>query len=268
MNPEQSRRMKNLFGGWADIEDRILEAKEILVFLDYDGTLSPIAPRPEDAGLDGATKKVLVSLSRKKNTTLGIVSGRTLSNIKKLVGIGGIYYAGNHGLEIKGPGIRFIPPAARRSRPCIKKIKKDIDRKIKRIKGAILEDKGLTLTLHYRLVKKKDLKLLKDIFNRICRPYAGRKRIRVSSGKRSWEIRPPVNWNKGSAVKKILAQFHKRKIFSIYIGDDLTDEDAFCALKKSGLTVFVGKPKKRSCAEYNLRSVSEVKRFLKKLIEL
>ena len=259
--------MKNLLKEWPAVKKRIKDAEKVLLLLDYDGTLSRIASRPHEAVLEKELKKRLVLLSRKENITVGIVSGRRLDQLKRLVGVCGIYYAGNHGLRINGPGIRFLHPACRRFNPIIKKIKKSLKQRIKGLKGVIIEDKRLTITVHYRLVKKGDLARLKDIFEKICAPYISKNRMKVSSGKKSWEIRPPVDWNKGNAVKRILADFRSEKVFPIYMGDDLTDEDAFRALKKVGLAVFIGKPPAKTNAEYNLRSVSGVRRFLKELYE-
>ena len=260
--------MKHLFNEWQTVKNRLKGARHILLLLDYDGTLSPIVSSPEKAILDRGIKRLLIKLKCKKNITLGIVSGRRLANVKRLVGINGICYAGNQGLEIKGPGINFIHPAARAFKPFAKKIKKILKKQVKSIKGAIVEDKKFSVTLHYRLVKKSDLARLKKIFDKVSRPYIAGREIKISTGKKFWEMRPPVTWNKGKAIQKIVSGIHKKNILPIYMGDDTIDENAFRVVKKRGLAVFVGKLSLRTSAEYGLKSVVEVKRFLKRLINL
>jgi len=260
--------MKHLLGEWAKLKKSFRDTQKILLLLDYDGTLSSIAPRPDKAFLDRKIKKTLILLSKKNDVLIGIVSGRALTKVKKLVGIKNIYYVGNHGFEIKGPTIKYIHPACRRFKPVIKKLKKLLNKTLSNIKGVIVEDKKLTITVHYRLVKHKELKRLKEIFKRTCTPFVSDRKIKLSYGKKSWEIRPPVKWDKGEAVKKILHKFSKKDILPIYLGDDVTDEDAFRVLRVKGLSVFIGNPFKKSNAKYYLKSVSEVRLFLKKLVNL
>ena len=136
------------------------------------------------------------------------------------------------------------------------------------ISGVIIEYKKASLSLHYRLVKERNLRRLKDIFNEICTPYLKEGKIKLSSGKKVWEVKLPVRWNKGSAVSKILNYLRQGGTLPVYLGDDLTDEDAFSFLKKKkAITVFVGSNKK-SKAKYYLKSPIEVKRFLTKLCKV
>ena len=260
--------MINLKRAWPAIKKRLMSADVVLILLDYDGTLSPISPRPRDAVLEKGLKKILVSLSKKSSTALGIISGRSLREVKKQVQVKNIYYAGNHGLQMSGRGLSFTHAQSRRLKPRIQKIKRTLKKKLKGIPGIILEDKGFTLTLHYRLTPKKYLGAVEKTLKLVTTPYIKQKSVKVSTGKKCWEIKPRVDWNKGKAANKIFSIFKAKRVVPIYVGDDVTDEDVFRAFKNKGITVFVGSPKARSAAKYNLSSVTKVKSFLKKLDNL
>lgn len=254
-----------------------------MLFLDYDGTLTPIVETPNQAIIPSETKDLLEQLSRKPKCKLAIISGRALKDIKNIVGIKNIIYAGNHGLEIEGPKIKFAIPVSPDYRAILKKIKKSLNIKISSISGAFIEDKGLSLSLHYRLTDKKDIPLLKGIFSKVVSPYLGRNKsqepqpnlvswdnIRIKSGKMVLEIGPAVKWDKGKVVlwlsAKQKAVLNRKSIIPIYIGDDRTDEDAFKAIKNKGLSIFVGKPK-HSQSNYYLKNTREVVEFLKQILK-
>ncbi len=242
--------------------------KCILLLIDFDGTLTPIVSTPKKALLKKSVRRILKSLSKRSGKfRVGVISGRKLADIKRLIGLNNIYYGGNHGLEITGPGIDFTHPSLKGFRPYQSRIKKDILSKTKGIKGVIVEDKGGSLSLHYRLVKQTRLKELKKIFDAACAPYIKSGKVARSSGKKVWEIRPPAAWNKGKAVGRICASLKEtgKRILPIYMGDDKTDEDAFSFLKdRRSITIFVGE-RRESMARYYLRSPAEVKIFLVRL---
>lgn len=259
--------MQYLFKFIDKIKEKV-KTKRILFFLDYDGTLTPIVERPDKAVISKETKELLRSLVKSPKFKLAIISGRALKDVKRKVSIDGIIYVGNHGLEIEGPKIKFESPISERSKGLIKQIKEDLNKKLSAIKGVFVENKGLTLSLHYRLVDKEDISKVKDIFEKITKAYLIRNRIRTSSGKKVLEVRPPVSWNKGKVCLWLLARqksIHK-DVMPIYIGDDVTDEDAFKAVRNRGLSIFVGKPKK-SYAQYYLKNTKEVFDFLRKIYE-
>lgn len=247
----------------------IRRSRYILLLADFDGTLSAIAAKPHEARPVKGVRGILKRLSKNKRFYIGIISGRRLSNVKKLLNLdGGLYYAGNHGLEIRGPGINFVHPSVKRGRSHLDKIRKELIYKVKSIKGAIVEYKIGSLSLHYRLVKKRYIKKLRDIFTTVTVPYLKKGRINLFSGKKVWEIRLPVRWNKGSAVGKILSSLGRNNILPVYMGDDITDEDAFSFLKKKkSITIFVGK-KKKSKAAYFLNSPNEARELLSRLCRI
>lgn len=234
-----------------------------LLLLDYDGTLTPIVNRPELARLSSRRKKILKLLARHPQIKMAIISGRKLSDIKKLVGIPHLIYAGNHGFEIEIHGKHFVFPAAQQFAPVLKKIKSEMARKIK-VKGVLIEDKKFTLSIHYRLVAGHDLSLFHRLFNEVIRPWKGK--VKVTKGKKVFEIRPPFDWDKGKAVKWIMKKLGLRKHLPIYIGDDQTDEDAFKVLKGKGISIWVGREKSPR-ADYHLRHPGEVYSFFGNLLK-
>jgi len=248
-----------------------LSDKFILLFLDYDGTLTPIAETPKEAVISPEAKGLLNKLSKKSHCSVAIISGRSLNDIKGLVGLKDIIYAGNHGLEIEGPKIKFESHVMPRLKATIRHIYEDAVSKLSKIKGVLIEDKRLAISVHYRLVGKKDIQEFLSIFNEITGFYIVRGKIKVDSGKKVYEIKPPGMWGKGEAVLWILARQQllsgKNKIFPVYIGDDVTDEDAFKVLKKKGLTISVGE-RPGSEAQYYLKTTEEVTEFLKLIRDL
>jgi trehalose-phosphatase len=262
--------MEYLFSQREKLQD-ILRNKFILLFLDYDGTLAPIAESPVLATLSNENKDLLKKISEEPDCGLAIISGRSLNDIKDTVGLKGIIYAGNHGLEIDGPNIKFENQISSRLKSIIKNIYEEMVGKFSKIKGVLVENKGLTISVHYRLVAEKDIQEFRSIFTEITDPHVVRDKIRIDSGKKVYEVKPPVKWDKGKVVLWFLArqQFTsgEKNVLPVYIGDDLTDEDAFKALKKKGLTIFVGEPG-NSEADYYLKNTEEVTKFLRLIIGL
>lgn len=258
-------RMKYLFDCWKEVEETL--TPDIVLLLDYDGTLTPIVAKPELAVLSEEMRDVLRRAS--KLYTVGIISGRSLNDVKKLVKINGLYYAGNHGFEISGPALELVKPEAEQAKPAISTICKEMAARLSHINGAIVEDKGLTASVHYRLVAENNFQELSRIFDEVIKPHLESGVIRITRGKKVFEIRPNVEWDKGKAVLWMVDALKVPKGPPIYIGDDRTDEDAFLALKeKNGITILVTEEVKESNARYFVRSVNEVKEFLEKLIDL
>jgi len=251
----------------------------IFLFLDYDGTITPIRKKPALARISTRSKKLLAELSELPLCRLAIISGRSLKSVRKMVGLSGIIYSGNHGLEIQGPArlasrakraIRFQSPASKKHKSIIRQLRRWLVADLRHIKGVLIEDKGLSLSVHYRLVASGHRPLVKTVFDQITLPYARRKQIRIKPGKMVLEACPPVEWNKGKAVQWLLrntAGKFRHARFPIYIGDDVTDEDAFKVLKNQGLSIYVGKPGK-SCARYYVKSIDEVRELLSLIVKL
>ncbi|MDP2940098.1 MAG: trehalose-phosphatase [Candidatus Omnitrophota bacterium] len=262
--------MRYLFENWDKIR-KDLNNKFIALFFDYDGTLTPIVETPDKAILPSETKKLLKRLINNPKCKIAIISGRALSDLKRLVGIEGVIYTGNHGLEIEGPKIKFESPVSLRYKRILQNIKDDLNAKLSAIKGTFIEDKGLSLSIHYRLVDRNQIPQVKTIFHGATIVYTVRDKIKIKPGKKVFEIRPSVEWDKGKVVLWLLARWKfslgDKDILPIYLGDDVTDEDAFKALKKKGLTIFVGE-QTNSEAQYYLKTTEEVTEFLRLISDL
>lgn len=261
--------MRYFFEEWGRLK-KVLSDKFIFLFLDYDGTLTPLVDNPKDAHLSSEIRELLRRLKDTPRCKIVIASGRKLEDLKKLVGLEGVLYIGNHGLEIEGTKINFKSPLSLHYLETLQRIKKDLASKIiSAIKGAFIEDKGLALTLHYRLVDKEDIPRLKDLFHQAMVTYLEKDKIRLKDAKMAFEIRPPVAWDKGKVALWLLARQHfilqeKINVLPLYIGDDVTDEDAFKALKNKGITVRVDGDA-GSCAKYFVKDTSEVFRILEEI---
>jgi trehalose-phosphatase len=251
---------------------KILRGRFIYLFLDYDGTLAPIADTPGSAVMSGRVKRLLSRLSETPECRIAIVSGRSLSDLEKRVRLKNIVYVGNHGFEIKGPQIKFESPVPARYWRSLEEIKARLRRQLSAIKGAIVEDKGYSLGVHYRLAAGEDITAVKNIFYAATLIYEVRDIIAVKTGKMALEIRPPIPWGKGKVVlwllgRRLFAMRNKKtKVLPVYIGDDTTDEDAFESLKNRGVTIFVGGPKKTK-ARFYLKDTEEVAEFLEEILK-
>jgi len=265
--------VRHLFQSWESFASDIRVAPHIVLLSDYDGTLTPIVGRPDEAILSPEVREKLCALAKRPAFSVGIISGRSLSEIKAMVGIEGIYYVGNHGLEIDGPGFKLINPAAKATQAEIKDLSRQFSAKLASIQGVIIEDKGLSLSIHYRLVKKSEENMVAEIFRQITSPRLRDGKIKVTSGKKVWEVRLPIDWHKGKAVEtitnKIKVFLKSEQLLTIYLGDDTTDEDAFRVIHRpQGWSIFVGAENPSSNADYFLNSPSEVETFLSRLLGL
>jgi len=254
--------MKYLFSDWDKVSYRLQKSKRIFLFFDYDGTLTPIVSIPEKAKIPPAAKNLIKTLKKNSRFNIAIISGRSLKDVKKMVGIRGIIYAGNHGLEIEEKPGKILRPKGASTGYLLKKIKRSLRKGLKGIRGAWVEDKGCTLSVHFRLVEKKKIPAVKKIFRREILSYVFGKKIRVSSGKMVLEVRPGVEWDKGKAVLRLLGN---KKALPVYIGDDITDMDAFRAIKSRGISIYVGMPNRGITADYFLKNPMDVERLIKKL---
>lgn len=256
--------MDYLFDRIGKILKRIRTAEGIFFFLDYDGTLTPIVSRPEQAILSEETKALLLALKKNPKFLLAIVSGRSLKDIRKLVELKKIYYIGNHGLEIFTPknGTKQLVPKEVFHE--LARIRNRLNSQMKDIEGVLIEDKGSILTIHYRNV---DPKCVPPILMALKQEIKGSKiPLCLGYGKMVFEIRPQSTANKGTAVLELLNQIDRDEILPLYIGDDQTDEDAFKVLKRRGITIFVGLSG-NSSAQYYVNDPFEVYQFLKMVQE-
>lgn len=250
----------------------LLRERIVMLFLDYDGTLTPIVDHPHRARLSSVRRKLLRDLARAEGVKTAIVSGRSLADLKERVGIPGLVYAGNHGLELEGPAVHFVHPEASEARKLLQEISRKLLGVFESFPGIFVEDKALSLSVHYRKLSGEKLPEARAIFQKCLTPYIGASKILLRGGKKVWEIRPWTRWNKGTLVlwlvARILARSSERAL-PVYVGDDETDEDAFQAIRQKGIGIKVleenGGP---SAADYFVHSSQEVFDFLKRLIRI
>jgi len=208
-----------------------------VLFLDYDGTLTPIVDRPEDAKLAARTRSVLLQAARNPALDVVIVSGRSLADVRKRVGVPGITYVGDHGFEIDGPGVSLRHEGLDHYREAMDRAAQRLEQLA--VPGAQVERKAATVSYHVRHVadaaRADAERAAEQVFRRL--------HLRVGKGKMVVEGRPPLDWHKGQAVLYVLMQRHgadwPSRVRALYVGDDVTDEDAFQSLRGIGRSIHV-----------------------------
>ena len=236
-----------------------MKDKDIVLLLDYDGTLTPIVSRPQDAWLSEEMRETLMKLAER--CTVGVISGRGLEDVRKRVAIDGIYYAGSHGFEIEGPGVKMEYEKALDFIPVLDKVEEGLRHTLASVEGALVERKRFSIALHYRNVPDKDIHLVKTAANEVIKENP---KLRKTYGKKVYELQPDIDWNKGRAIEWLMNLLEIRKKYTMvfYLGDDITDEDAFEALKTYGTGVVVGNEPRKTKAHYRLNDVGDVSAFL------
>lgn len=250
----------------------------MLVALDFDGTLSPIVERPEDAALHGPAEAPLRRLVGRPDTVAAIVSGRGLADVRERVGLDSVYYAGNHGFEIEGPGVDRIHPAAEAARPALEACVAALVEALADEPGTEVEDKRWTLSIHYRRAERPGAE---GRVRAAVREHCGAG-LKVTEGKKIFEVRPAVEWHKGKATEFLLDVIrakdpddstpfrvpHAPRLPAIFIGDDTTDEDAFSVVRDLGGGIVVGDPPPAETAAVAwLRDPGEVAELLGRLAD-
>jgi trehalose-phosphatase len=237
--------------------------KRIAVFLDYDGTLTPIVSRPEDAWLPDSMRQTLRSLTAR--VPVAILSGRDLDDLRGRVLVDGILYAGSHGFDIAGAGgLRRELGAEYLS--VLDATEAELREALDEIPGAQLERKHFSVAAHYRNVNESDAFKVALAMDAVA---ARHRELRRMDGKKVYELMPDIDWNKGKAVLWLLETLGLggRNVLPIYIGDDRTDEDAFHALEKRGVAILVSEHPQVTAASYWLKNPDEVECFLQKITD-
>jgi trehalose 6-phosphate phosphatase len=231
--------------------------RRLALFLDYDGTLTPIVERPEDAVLAPETRAVLRRLAQRH--AVAIVSGRDLRDVRERVGIDGLHYAGSHGFDIAGPRGNHVHEAARAAAPLLAAAADELARELERLPGVQLERKRFAIAVHFRRARESDAAPVEAAVDRALARHPG---LRKTGGKKIFELRPDVDWDKGRAVLWLLQTLGLPDALPVYVGDDETDEDAFRALAGRGIGIAVQDPPQPSAAQYALRDPAEVRALL------
>jgi alpha,alpha-trehalase len=232
------------------------------VFLDYDGTLTPIVARPDLALLSDEMRATLSELADR--CSVAVISGRDLADVRRLVGLDNLVYAGSHGFDIAEPGgLRIQHEEGAAFAAAVERATEMLRPALAAIDGALVEPKRFAVAVHYRQVADGDVTKIEAAVDRVLKEVPD---LRKTGGKKVFELRPRFDWDKGKAVLWLLQALGQTggDILPFYVGDDLTDEDAFAALSGRGITVFVGKPA-RTAALYVLDDPQEVGVFLNRL---
>lgn len=255
---EQLAGRRIIFDHFGEIGAR-LRGRPPLLFLDYDGTLTPIVDSPERALLPAAMRRILTLLLA--HFPVAVVTGRSLSEIKEKVAVPGIWYAGNHGAEIEMGQTRLpvLRPPVRPGR--MRELVRTLTEALAPIPGVRVEDKGFTASVHYRAVAPCDLERFFHGVWRVAEEAAAG--WVFAQGKKVIEIRPESAPTKADAVNRILRKAGGDHC-PIYIGDDAGDAGAFEAVRGKGIGIAVGGS---PTAAFSLRSQGEVEKLLRWLLE-
>jgi trehalose 6-phosphate phosphatase len=238
---------------------RASHAPQLLLCLDFDGTLVPIADSPEGAHIEPDTRRLLADLAGRPDITIAIISGRNRSELQTIVDIPGLIYAGNHGLEISGPGFVFVEPTAAACRDALQALSVELRARLAGIPGTVVEDKGLTIGVHDRQVSDEKLEEVRRLVHAVLANSAHP--FHMIAGERIYDIRPRVVWDKSTAVNWIRNQTAGPDALVIFIGDD--DEEAFAALQDD-VTIKVGSSGETT-ARYRLENIAEVRMLLRRV---
>ncbi|KAJ8752895.1 hypothetical protein K2173_008630 [Erythroxylum novogranatense] len=262
------------------------KGKRIALFLDYDGTLSPIVDDPDCAFMSNNMRLSVKKVARYFPTA--IISGRSRDKVYEFVGLTELYYAGSHGMDIIGPvtksacvahsnsirstdkqgkEVTLFQPASE-FLPMIEEVYDSLVESTKDIEGAKVENNKFCVSVHYRNVDEKSWMTVAQRVHDVIKEFP---RLRLTHGRKVLEVRPMIDWDKGKAVLFVLESLglsNSDDVLPIYVGDDRTDEDAFKVLRerKSGYGIIVSSAPKESNAYYSLRDPSEVMEFLNSLV--
>jgi len=238
------------------------EHEKFLLFLDYDGTLTPIRQRPEDAQPSLRTSRLIDSLAVSERVQLVIISGRRLDDIRSLFPGEKLIVVAVHGAVVSfaREAVEYLVPLEE-IRPLIAAVKEKVEGELWRFPGCFLEDKDVALSLHYRLADQESSMGAQEVFRRVFRESGAGKYLSLLNGKKVVEIKPS-GYSKGRAVNYLRSLPRFETAFPMYFGDDYTDEDGFKAVGGAGLTVKVTENPARTRARFYLRNPGEVEEFL------
>lgn len=260
--------MPHLINVWPSVIHRLASPSRVLLLFDYDGTLTPIVARPEAATLSDETRQALTALAAMDRFIVGIVSGRGLADLEEMVAVPGLFYAGNHGLEIKGGGMDFVHPEAPAFEESLAQVGLLLEQKLAPVPGILVHNKRLTLTVHFRGAPESFGAQVDSTVVTAAAPYVAAGQMKITRGKKVVEVRPNLDWGKGKAIEKI-REFCGNSPLPVFFGDDQTDEEGFVVVQDAGgLAVFVGLARERTLALHRLDTPAEVGQVLALLTQL
>lgn len=243
----------------------------LVVMLDVDGTLAPIVEMFDRATVPVETQRAVAALAERSDVHVALVSGRSAAVARRMVGVRNLWVAGNHGFEIEGPdGEDLADPSVYRYRAVIATAVERLEPLVSAMHGVIVENKTITLSVHWRLADLAIAPGLREAVEQVSQPLG----LRITEGKRIFEIRPPALIDKGTAVLALaerLTSGHDGGAI-VFAGDDVTDEDAIRALRahhpRSVTVRILGEESSPTEAEFSLRDTQAMRLFLEELARL
>lgn len=246
---------------------RLREAERVFCFLDYDGTLAPLAATPDQALPLPGTAPLLQEVAMMPGTRVAVVSGRLIADIRRFLDLRGVYYVGLHGLEVCIPsGKTELTEDVASVHAILPEIRGRLEQSLAGRPGVLIEDKGVALACHYRLASRVDAAIARQTLADGVAAYQEKGvPLTLVHGREVTEIRP-TSANKGKTVCRLLAAYSPSAL-AVYIGDDQTDEDAFALLPAESITIRVGSSTVPTVARYRIEDPAAVHRFLGALLE-
>jgi len=248
-----------------DAIDAQLADRTPAVFLDYDGTLTPIVDDPMAATLDDDARRAIRRLAGL--CPVAIISGRDRAVVRDFVALDELIYAGSHGFDIVGPGLEHQHPKGREAQPALAAAASELDDELGSIPGSLVERKRYAVAVHLRRVDPSEHDRIEQAVRAAAERHPG---LRVTSGKMIFELRPDVDWDKGTALRWLLGELglDRPDVVPAYIGDDDTDEDALRELRPGGIGVVVGDADRPTLASYRLDDPARVVELLDRWADL
>jgi trehalose 6-phosphate phosphatase len=243
------------------------EGPRLLLF-DYDGTLCEFAPTPDAAFMPARRRELLRRLAARPGVTVGVVSGRRLEDVRRRVGLEPpVVYAGLHGLEIDGVRRRFVHERLDSAQLFMREFRRELKDDVGDLAGIVVENKHASVTLHFRMAAPEQRVLAERALARLTERPLREGQIRLQRGDNACEVLPNLPWHKGDAVRwlqELQAEVRGTTPWTLYVGDDHTDENAFRTIRDAGVTVVVGQ--RRSAARYRLGNPAEVEQLIECLV--
>src|SRR2546423_2914335 len=243
------------------------------VFLDYGGTLTPIRDRPEDAVISDSMREAVRRLAER--VLVVVVSGRDRKVVQELMGLDSLIVAGDHGFDIWSPtGVSIQREEGASFEGLLREVEAKLHAALANMPGALVEPKKSSVAAHFRLVAEEQRPRVKKIVDAILSEHP--EELKVTPGKMVFEIQPKLDWDKGKAVLYLLKalDLDRDDVVPVYLGDDITDEDAFRALAGRGIGIFVGSANdpetagRTTAADYVLNTIGQVEEVLNRLAAL
>ena len=258
------RGLERVLAAW---QARPVDSRPLLL-MDFDGTLVDFALDPKAVKLPESRQMLLQSLGMRADLSGGIVSGRRITDLReRAFGGPSLFYAGLHGLEIEGPGMRYVHPSVALAAPTIGVVVNDLREATRGLAGVYIEDKGLSVVLHIRAASKADQFHAITRFNALAEPHLNSGTLRLQPGDQIFELLPNIAWAKGDAVRSMVRHVEsqtKQPVWPVYIGDDATDDDAFESVGDGGLTI--GVSHRTSRAAFSIPDPATVEKFLRAVL--